>query len=866
MKKTFKARFISTILAALMVCLLLPVTGLAQASKSFAAETVSSSDYYFEQLTDLEKGLYNSIKTAHESGVFKSNGTVDLIKSGAVSSADVREYSQGNNKLPKAFQVAKDAYLLDHPELFYIDFEKLSMSLGTQNGKYVAVLDSGKYSTYYYGGLPQNNIPLAISNFYGANGYEKFIQGTATTAAEKVVMVARNIMQILVSTDDSTQSSAYSAYNGRANAEGCAKLLKVCLDKLNIPCLVVYGYLASESTTAVARHCFNYVSIDGRWLAFDLFLNEVGSNEDFSLVRAEKIAEKHIVKNMVYGNFEFEVPELESFKFERAYTKNNMLLNITYNGMNASHLLFYKDLYIVQILSPLGASMTAKALFTETEQSSQLVVDSSLQNLTYAVTAEAPDGDGLYADLSQEDLIVVETFKNEVYGFNDQVRPLISVVLAKTSTQQEFKVYEDETLFARDLWSLDFTFDESLKATGDQIAVKVSVNGKDITSKVEVSNLTWSDTDSKRITFNFLPSESLAHQGRYCFEFEGLVSAVVNDDITTLRPVYINFENTGAIMADSIASTGVFEEIVAPKLAVNTSVENLALKLADTNALADINDKDLILVTRQVSGVVLSKQTVDGQDAEFYHLSLNANKRQLSLNDEYVQVIFPKTSEEVKSAKVYHIDESGDVVTAIDCVVTETGVVASINKLGNFKIVYEKTAPSQKVLRVELINRFGDALVGTSKNKILTVDKTSVTISLQADDDYAVEYVLLNGVDVTSKVKNNNLEILKSELAYGSNLKISFISSQKKLIDKQNNFSSFDLKFFAGQQLEFVPTPSEDAKASGLSKGALLAIIVGAWVGLCAIVVLVIVILKKKSSKKPVQESSQNDEEIKEQE
>ena len=123
MKKSFKARLLSVVLAFAFVCSIVPVMGLLKTNRKAFAESVSNSNFYFQKLTDYQKGIYNAINTAHANGVFQSGGSVDLISSGAVSSADVREYSQGNSKVIKDFNIAKDAYMFDHPELFYVDFE-----------------------------------------------------------------------------------------------------------------------------------------------------------------------------------------------------------------------------------------------------------------------------------------------------------------------------------------------------------------------------------------------------------------------------------------------------------------------------------------------------------------------------------------------------------------------------------------------------------------------------------------------------------------------------------------------------------------------------------------------------------------------
>ena len=847
MKKSFKARLLSVALAFAFVCSIVPVMGLLKTNRKAFAESVSNSNFYFQKLTDYQKGIYNAINTAHANGVFQSGGSVDLISSGAVSSADVREYSQGNSKVIKDFNIAKDAYMFDHPELFYVDFEKLSLSLGSQNNGYVAVVDSGKYANYFYESLPQGGVSLALSNFNGANGVNKFVQGTASTQAEKVVMVSRNITNAVVSTDEGAYATAYSAFNGRANAEGYAKLLKACLDRINIPCLVVYGYLASESDYAVSKHCFNYVQIEGRWLAVDLYLNELTSSEKYTLVRAEKFEARHIVSNSVFGSEALEIPELESFKFEKSYTKQNLILEITYNGLNASQLLYHEELYIVQILSELGETMPAKALFDDVLQSSQIIVDGSHASLIYAVTATAPDEGTSYASLSQDDLIAVESFANEVKTFDDTIRPFIDVVKVENQTEEEI-VYEfGSSLKMNDSWHIEFMFDEDLKKIDEEITFKVSVDGKDITSQVEISNIVWSDAFAKTISFDFVPSKAFAHQGRYCFEVVGLVSGVVNNDTTKPRPVYIDFENENINFENVSASSAVFELVNQPKLEVMADVELLSLKWANGSSATGLKNQDLVLMTQSVDSNVLNKQSVAGENAKFFNVSLVAKQKQLLLNDNLVSIIFPKSENKDLSAKVYLISEDGETATLVDSVVTENGVVVSTSTLGNFKVVYCEVDAESKMIEVKQTNSLGKiSIVG--KSSLICSVSGSVQISVSCLSGYEVDFVILNGKDITSKLSGGKVQLTSADLAECNTVQISFISSQKKLINAQNNFSSLDGKFFANQQLEFVPTIPDEAEPTGLSKGVLLIIIVGAWLVLCGGIVLVVVLLKKKPS------------------
>ena len=69
---------------------------------------------------------------------------------GLLTSDQIKAWVEdGNLEIPKAFGAARDSYLMDHPELFYIDVYKIMISAGRTGGKYVAYIDSGKEANVY---------------------------------------------------------------------------------------------------------------------------------------------------------------------------------------------------------------------------------------------------------------------------------------------------------------------------------------------------------------------------------------------------------------------------------------------------------------------------------------------------------------------------------------------------------------------------------------------------------------------------------------------------------------------------------------------------------------------------------------------
>lgn len=202
-------------------------------------------------------------------------------------------------------------------------------------------------------------------------------------------------------------------------------------------------------------------------------------------------------------------------------------------------------------------------------------------------------------------------------------------------------------------------------------------------------------------------------------------------------------------------------------------------------------------------------------------------------------------------------DENGTNEQEVDAMVTEYGIVVSTGKLGNFKVVYggEKTTTAKKVY-IKIDNGFGSASLVIDSSFIFETNN-DLTINLMPNSGYDVDYVILNGKNISSRVLNNKINLNKTELEADNIIQIGFISGQRKLLFAQNGYESLDDEFAANQQLEFVaeeiPKPEPEPK----SKTGLLLIIVGAWVVVCGLVVLAIVLIKKKSNKKLADEKQE---------
>ncbi len=125
------------------------------------AYAASGEDYTYKHFysrlspdTRAEK-FYAAYEKLAESGEFKKGAIeYDVLSNGFTDAADVSAYINGtDNKIIKAFGAGRDAFIMDHPDLFYVDLFGTSLSMGMQKNNCAAYLDSSRVLTLYSGSI-----------------------------------------------------------------------------------------------------------------------------------------------------------------------------------------------------------------------------------------------------------------------------------------------------------------------------------------------------------------------------------------------------------------------------------------------------------------------------------------------------------------------------------------------------------------------------------------------------------------------------------------------------------------------------------------------------------------------------------------
>lgn len=231
-------------------------------------QEVANNNYHYNQIDDTAKIIYNKLNDSIEE---MKSGTYDVNFGKKFN--DLLHEPKGKDDLNKAYQEAIDAIMLDYPEYFFINVEKLIMTVSstTINGKttYEVSIGDGEESYLEDGFSNKSDVDVAIRAVRNFR-YQALVGGSA----HKIALEAHNWLINGIEYDETLNEpnirNIYGALSSKkAVCEGYAKSFKYIMDAANIPCIVVIGK-GINSTGQTESHAWNYVKIDGVWYGVDV--------------------------------------------------------------------------------------------------------------------------------------------------------------------------------------------------------------------------------------------------------------------------------------------------------------------------------------------------------------------------------------------------------------------------------------------------------------------------------------------------------------------------------------------------------------------------------------------------------------------
>ncbi len=406
------------------VCAATLVTGAALIGNNYAhaddQSKINASSYFGDNLYMTENGVdvdyplakkfYGALDEMNKAGDFADGKVHYNITEKIVTPAQIKGWVEdGDLTVPKAFSAARDAFLTDHPEIFYIDFYKMTISAGRTNGVYSAFIDSGREANLYRdnGLTTQPAVAAAIKNFDA-----KIDEIVATVTAKQEedtysardVFLAREVNKYLAENikydyaayenkdDENYIAAAYinTSYGGlvegKAVCGGFSTAYKVIMDKLGVPCITVNGYSNQMDEygnydPSSVYHMWNYVYLEapeaaaaysraatgGAWYSVDVTWSHSSFNKNkYAILQKYSDDKIHVSDGEISSSkYKLKYPELSAHNYGATgetdglqvsidYQESDEIANIenswitvSYNGKSAKRLLEEDGLHIV---------------------------------------------------------------------------------------------------------------------------------------------------------------------------------------------------------------------------------------------------------------------------------------------------------------------------------------------------------------------------------------------------------------------------------------------------------------------------------------------------------------------------------------
>lgn len=258
-----------------------------------------------------------------------------------------------------------DALLLDMPEIFWLNEAKLAIGIGNSNTK--RDWKTGKYSVTIYSLVFTPAYHEAYGSLDGVKEYKTLLEN----AVEDFLVEGDSRYEQLKSIHDYICNFTYydvnaDFYSSAVGAivqpgvvcEGYSKAFKLICDRLDIPCVLIFGNFNETDRTA---HMWDYVQMeDGKWYAVDVTWDDLDG------------------KNGAELKYEYFLKGSDSFNIKHSENGKHDYTNIVYPEISESDYVF-------------STTATSSATSTSTTTSSTTTSTTTSSSSTTSTTTTTSD-------------------------------------------------------------------------------------------------------------------------------------------------------------------------------------------------------------------------------------------------------------------------------------------------------------------------------------------------------------------------------------------------------------------------------------------------------------------------------------------
>ncbi len=788
-------RFLCLILA--LACLL--PTGLLSAA---AEEASVSRGYYYDQLL-----------TAGSKAVYEALGAMNLKSGTAVTDlTDIFTVNTAKDIIMADFTAGRDAFMLDNSHLFYVEFDKMSV---THTGSQI-LMGIGREDTYLADGFAAADVDAAVAAF---NGVVAEIAAAANTAAESVDDTLKLQTKVRAAYDGVMGKVEYALeadadpanvlyvrdpygalVRGEAVCEGYARGLKAVLDALNVENVLVQGMYVDGKK--LQPHMWNYVRMDdNRWYLLDATMGDAATDSGKFFLKGglDDLLEYYQpdgVISLAQNSKEFFYPDLSIASYEPLSTAFSVTTTedgkkmISYKGMGIRKTRTEKKLYILasfngstwfyyeDYLYASFAAMGTEDLDGAMESMDWETGFSNAFQLAYFAVTEHPNPNSDKVAPTHEKAV----YQSSMADITDQSLVGEITEMSKTPPSIVERTPAASRLRGGKKYTISVTYSEELKKVNE--AQGVGIQWVREVAGATLKNFQWKDTDKRTVTFELTTSANFGFTTLYYFELTNLVGKVSNEAPATICyhvanvpsftcpkvPGGINniHSNTPALIADGDLAANGWQD--ADGKPVGENLPN-RLALVATTVTDDTTNVNKIKETLGEASVKAS-QTFD--------LSLSLCSAQVAyITGKPVKVFIPYPEsynyENLTGTtfKAYHFDKNGSP-EEVDCVAVEAGLILYCEAFSPYTIVALSSEEVPVTEKKVLLTASGKGYFDVAGDLVTLNSGETRTVTVVAEAGHVIQSITLDGKDV---VFTNN-QMAKVELsAANSTLEATFVTS-----------------------------------------------------------------------------------------
>ncbi len=299
MLKRFCA-FLAALALVLGVCLpALPAVGLATAAHAIPVRD-AGDQYFGSQLTaDKELGaesraFYDALLAMYDGGRAGSALLRGADQPVALTDAQVQAYRSGQSNLGHALTNARDAFYLDYPDLFYVNFNNFALRLNG-DGK-VCITPGTRGIGYLLDGITEDKVPALVKDYdeklaelikAGEDAAQDGAAAQVRAVHDKLTGMLTYTLDNEVSSEENTKyiRTAYGIVTGEGVCEAYSRAFKSAMDSLKIPCVLVEGVFR-HSAAHIEAHMWDLVQVEGVWYGVDVTMDDPDPADEDPLVDA----------------------------------------------------------------------------------------------------------------------------------------------------------------------------------------------------------------------------------------------------------------------------------------------------------------------------------------------------------------------------------------------------------------------------------------------------------------------------------------------------------------------------------------------------------------------------------------------------